>query len=442
MRPEEKAEIDARPSRRPVSASRATAWPNADREGRLRRTRDLGKGAKMADEVNKANSAAMCLVCESPRIQTLEPAFDAPILMNRLYPSAEEARAAPVGQVLLARCADCGFTWNRAFRPDLVAYDEDYENDQTLSGVFKDHVKQRAKAVVAAADRLRYLEIGCGQGAFMALVAERAGARLEFAEGFDPAWRGADGYGPSGARIHKSYFAAESAAQMTGTPNVAALRMTISHVVEPVTFLRTIRAALGEAAEATIFVETQSLDWIVRNNAIQDWSYEGYSNFTSRALAIALSRAGFENPMIEDVFGGQYLWAHACTRPHGPLAPTPEPVAIADVERRRNAFISHWRAEVSRATRRGRCAIWGAGAKGANFALMVGLDGQTFDHAVDINPGKQGRRLPGSAVAVLSPAQSVARSVDTYFVMNPMYLDEIARTLESLGERPRLVPLA
>jgi hypothetical protein len=396
----------------------------------------------MAIGENAANSPAMCPVCERLRIQPLDPAFDAPILMNRLYSSAEEARAAPIGEVRLVRCADCGFTWNRAFRPDLVAYNEDYENDQTLSGVFKDHAERRAKDVVSAADRLRYLEIGCGQGSFMALVAQRAGTRLEFAEGFDPAWRGAAGQGPSGARIHRSYFTAQSASQIVGTPNVVALRLTISHVIEPVDFLRTIRTALGETAEATIFVETQSLDWIVRNNAIHDWCYEGYSNFTARALATALSRAGFENPEVEDVFGGQYLWARARTRPHGPVATTPEPVAVVDVARQREAFISHWRAEVSRAALRGRCAIWGAGAKGVNFALMTGMVGQPFDHAVDINPGKQGLRLPVSGLAVLSPEQSVARNVDTYFVMNPIYLDEIARSLKTLGARPELVPLA
>jgi hypothetical protein len=362
--------------------------------------------------------------------------------MNRLYSSAEAGRAAPIGRLRLARCADCGFTWNLAFDPDLIVYDEHYENDQTLSGVFKEHAERRAREVISAADPLRYLEIGCGQGSFLGLVARLAGTRLEFAEGFDPAWRGAEGQSPSQARIHKSYFTPESSSRIFGAPNVVALRLTIAHVVEPVAFLRTIRAALGDAADAMIFVETPCVDWVFRQNAVQDLCYEHCSNFTARALATALLRAGYYGPEVGHVFGGQYLWARARTLPCGAPRPTPEPLAIADLASRREAFITDWDARVSQAALRGRCAIWGAGAKGVNFALMMAKGAQPIDHAVDINPGKQNLHLPGSGLAVLSPSQSVARNVDTYFVMNPNYLDEIAALLETFGARAELVPPA
>src|SRR4051812_13921351 len=112
-----------------------------------------------------------CLVCDVVGPVALGPVFEVPVLMNRVYPTTAVARAAPAGRVRLVRCVACGFTWNDAFRSELIAYDDSYENDQTVSAVFKRHVEARARDVAAAADPLRYLEIGCGQGGFLSLVA-------------------------------------------------------------------------------------------------------------------------------------------------------------------------------------------------------------------------------------------------------------------------------
>ncbi len=384
--------------------------------------------------------AVRCPVCSSADIVSLGPAFTVPILMNRLNTTRDQARSAPTGDVRLARCASCGFTCNRAFRPDLIVYDSDYENEQSLSQVFTDHLASRVADVVGAARRLIYLEVGCGQGSFLARVVTVAGDRLIAAEGFDPAWRGADGDGPFGARIHKRYFTRESAALLAAPPNVVATRHTIEHVPDPLSFLRAIRTALGNAAQATIFVETPCVDWIFRHDAMQDFFYEHCSIFTARALATALERAGFYAPTVEHVFGGQYLWARARTTPDGAARTTPAPLDARDVSRRRDEFVARWRRIATDASREGLCAIWGAGAKGVNFALMTAKTASSpFDHVVDINPAKQGRRVAGSGLEALSPEQSVARGVATYFVMNPNYRDEIAARLTALGSKAELI---
>lgn len=388
---------------------------------------------------SEVGATAACPICGSRGVVSLGAAFDAPVLMNRLYRSQEEARAAPAGRIELARCTDCGFTWNRAFRSELIDYDGEYENEQSLSQVFQDHLAGRVADVVGAVDTLRYLEVGCGQASFLARVAQAAGERLVSAEGFDPAWRGADGDRPFGARIHKHYFTRASASLLSAAPNVVATRHTIEHVPDPVGFLRTIRDALGERAEATIFVETPCVDWIFRHDAMQDFFYEHCSIFTARALAAALERAGFHAPAVEHVFDGQYLWARAKTTPGGAAEDTTAPFYASDIARRRDAFVTRWR-RAAEAARDRRSAIWGAGAKGVNFALMTATEGETpFDHIVDINPAKQGSHVAGSGAKVLSPADSVARRVARYFIMNPNYRDEIAAYLKALGVDAELV---
>ncbi len=389
--------------------------------------------------MSETNAGAACPICASPETFPLAEASNVPILMNRLYPTAATARAAPSGTLRLTRCPECGFTWNRDFRPELIVYDEAYENDQTFSGVFQAHVERLAADVIAAAEPLRYLEVGCGQGGFLGLIAQRAGARLASAEGFDPAWRGGEGEGPFGARIHKSYFSRASLEALAHAPNVIVSRHTIEHVPDPVPFLAAIREALGERAEATIFLETPCVDWILRHDAMQDFFYEHCSLFTARALALALERAGFQAPQVSHVFGGQYLWARASTVGVAPTPASSEPLRASDVMSRRDAFIDEWRRRALAAP--GPRAIWGAGAKGVTFALMMEEGGQPFDHVVDINPAKQGLHLAGSALPVVSPQQSAARGVATYLVMNPNYRDEIAALLAALGRNAELIAL-
>jgi hypothetical protein len=394
-----------------------------------------------------------CPVCRSSDTAILEARVDVPVLMNRLYATPQGARAAALGPLELVRCRGCGFVWNRAFRAELIAYDGDYENDQTHSAVFAGHFRERAQVVVAAApagENVDYLEIGCGQGRFLEEVVGLAGERLGAAEGFDPAWRGAEGAspdgGPGGARIHKCYFNAETAGLMQRAPNLVVSRHTIEHVPDPVGFLTAIREALGESSQARLFVETPCVDWIFERQAMQDFFYEHCSLFTAGSLALALRTAGFHQPQVTHVFGGQYLWAEASTTGDDEPAAQPADTADADIEgadleSAHERFAAHWREAVRAAAAEGPVALWGAGAKGVTFALMVDPESRVLDHVVDINPGKQGRFFPISALPVLSPEASAARGPTTVFVMNPNYLDEIAASLAARGQAPRLVPI-
>lgn len=387
--------------------------------------------------------AESCPICSSRALARLDARADVPILMNRLYPTAEEARQARRGPLELVGCAECGFVWNAAFDPALIVYDADYENDQTHSPAFASHVAARAQDVIAAAadDPLDFLEVGSGQGRFIEEVARLAAGRLRSAEGFDPAWRGGERATAACARIHACYFDAASAGRLEHQPNVVATRHTIEHVPDPVAFLTAIRQALGPRSKATLFVETPCVEWILHHEAMQDFFYEHCSLFTADALAHALHRAGFCEARVDHVFGGQYLWARAQTAGEmAPMAPARRP-AREELAGVRQAFVAKWRDHVASRKQSGAVALWGAGAKGVNFALMTDPDAALIDHVVDINPAKQGKHLPGSGLKVLAPKDAAARHARTIYVMNPNYLDEIRATAATVGISATFIPI-
>jgi hypothetical protein len=384
-----------------------------------------------------------CPVCTGTTIVDVHRRADVPVFVNRLGRSAQDAVRTARGQLRLIGCQTCGFVWNAAFDPGLITYDLNYENDQAHSQLFAEHLRERIEDLLGAVpgdQPIDYLEVGCGQGQFIELVAEAAGSRLRSAVGFDPAWRGDDGQGPGRSRIHKVYFNAETAGRLDRPPNIVASRHTIEHVPDPVGFLKALNTALGGAASIPILLETPRVEWIFENNAIHDLFYEHCSLFSERAMYVALRRAGFSDIRTKPVFGGQYQWAEARTSALGTLASSTEDEIgkrelswLKPLDATYQEYVANWEERMRRARERGPVAIWGAGAKGVSFALMMNSEAKLIDAAIDINPAKQGGFLPGSGLEVISPEAAVKRGMSTVIIMNPNYHDEVVAMLAKLG---------
>ena len=134
-----------------------------------------------------------CPICESRNIEKILEIKDIPVFQNKLYDNVAAARQAHVGEMRLCVCEDCSFVFNSAFDGNLVAYDEQYENDQTQSLAFLTHVDKmikRAREEFNSKAIRRIVEVGCGQGHFLKRLRLSLPSDTELL-GFDPAYRGA-----------------------------------------------------------------------------------------------------------------------------------------------------------------------------------------------------------------------------------------------------------
>ena len=107
----------------------------------------------------------------------LAPAFADLNVFRVLLHSPKVAKA--VGDLLLGFCERCGFIQNVRFEPRLVDYSKPTEESQAFSSRFQLFAEDLADQLVAEHD-LRgktVLEVGCGKGDFLALLAERGIAR-------------------------------------------------------------------------------------------------------------------------------------------------------------------------------------------------------------------------------------------------------------------------
>ena len=76
--------------------------------------------------------------------------------------------------------------------------------------------------------------------------------------------------------------------------------------------------------------------------------------------------------------------------------------------------------------------VWGGGSKGVTF-LNIMKAGNEVTFVVDINPHKQGKFIAGSGQQIVAPEALVADPPAVIIVMNPLYRDEIAAMVNSLG---------
>lgn len=328
-----------------------------------------------------------------------------PVFQNRMFRTEAEATACVRGDVVLVQDPRTGLVYNAAFRPELMQYDADYQNEQAVSSVFRSHLDEITGIVERHFRGRSLIEVGCGKGYFLEHL-----LGLGFAvTGIDPAYEG------DNPKVVKARFSREAGLQAEGL----VLRHVLEHIRQPADFLAELREANGGAG--TIFIEVPCLDWICRHRAWFDVFYEHVNYFRLddfRRMFGRILEAGH-------VFGGQYLYVVA------DLASLRDPAQAPGAP---FAFPADFTASIGRFAERIRsrgaaAVVWGGASKGVIFSLFMRRAGARIDCVVDINPAKQGRYLPATGLRVSSPAEmqsQVAEGADIY-VMNGNYLDEIRR---------------
>lgn len=335
--------------------------------------------------------------------RTLLTLTDLPVYQNKMFATAEQATRCPRGDMQLVQDDDSGLVHNAAFDPDLLSYDESYQNEQGHSDAFRQHLETVLDLIGRHFATSTIVEVGCGKGAFLQLLRQRG----HDASGIDPAYEGDADY------ITRAHFEPGTGLRA----DAIVMRHTLEHIPDPLRFLQTVRNA--NAGSGLIYIEVPCLDWILTHKAWFDIFYEHVNYFRLSDFDRMFGR------VIESgrLFGGQYLYAFAdlgsLKDPAG-LGKSPEVSIPAD-------FFNGIDAAAKKADDATRSAIWGGAAKGVMFAHHAQSRSVRLDFAIDINPAKQSLYLAGTGLQVLSPTLGLKRLAagDNILVMNSNYLPEI-----------------
>ncbi|MGE0600062.1 MAG: class I SAM-dependent methyltransferase [Dehalococcoidia bacterium] len=372
-----------------------------------------------------------CPVCSSQNVEDLLRFDSVPVFCNVLHESAESASAAPTAAIDLAVCASCSHIFNASFDSNLVAYSAGYENALHHSGTFVGYQDWLVRKLVSdhGLRGQRIVEIGCGQGDFLSALCIAGG---NSGVGFDPSYRG-DAVLPGVESIQPRYFDSSDA---IGT-EVVVCRQVLEHIDQPLEFLGDLVDALGPGK--LVAFEVPNGEWCFGAGGIWDVIYEHCGYFTAGSLSELLRRCALEIDEVSETFGGQFLLIIARTGTRSNMNDTESARTRQSIDAlrvaARNMLQQHnaWRSRVVALDEaQGPTVIWGAGSKGATFLNLVD-PGRRTAFAVDLNPKKVGRYVPGTGQRVVSPEQLAGIHPGTVIVMNPNYEDEIRALVRQLG---------
>lgn len=324
-----------------------------------------------------------------------------PVFQNRMYDSESAAINCPKGDIRLVENLKTGLVYNQAFRPELMQYDDHYQNEQAVSPLFQAHLESVMQIVASAMGRRSIVEVGCGKGFFLEMMLADGFDAL----GFDPTYEG------DNPLVTKQYFSSELGINADGL----VLRHVLEHVQDPVGFLKQLRDANGGSGK--IYIEVPCFDWICDQHAWFDIFYE-HVNYFRISDFHRMFNVVYESGRL---FGDQYLYVVA------DLAGIKQPEI--DVEKRVR-FPGDFTTQLTKKTKEdpnSELIVWGGASKGVIFSLLKQRAGQKIRAVIDINPAKQRKYLPASGLLVEAP-ETVLPNVQAgaqIFVMNSNYLQEI-----------------
>lgn len=210
-----------------------------------------------------------------------------------------------------------------------------------------------------------------------------------------------------------------------------------------------IRRAIGDRIGTGVFFQIPEATRILRECAFEDIFYEHCSYFTPASLARLFTDNGFAVDAISTEYDDQYLQIEAHAIDPATPQPAPEPeTSVKELENLVRDFAERF--EVKRrdweerlgayAQNKRKVVLWGASSKSVAFLSLFAHYG-VIEYAVDINPYRQNHYLPGSALRIVGPEFLATYQPDVVIIMNPIYREEIASDLKSMGLDPEIVTM-
>jgi SAM-dependent methyltransferase len=391
---------------------------------------------------DRGASGVVCPSCGSPGT-TFYELEDVPVHQVKLVRSRAEALNCVKGDIRMAFCPGCGFVWNAAFDVELMQYQEDYESTQAVSPTFNRFHDHLARDLIERFDLhgKKIVELGCGQGEFITMLAEYGDNR---GYGFDRVIR--DQSGSDRVRFVKDFYGPRYSDLQ---PDFVVCKMTLEHVHDVHDFIRRLRATV-DRPETVVFFMIPEITRILNLAAFWDIYYEHCSYFSPGSLARAFRRAGFDPIEVWTDYADQYVLIAA--RPgHGerPLLANEEPpgALLPKVESfpgRVAKDRERWLGLLRESKAAGkRTVLWGGGSKGVAFLTTVGVTKELLSYVVDVNPRRNGTYIAGTGHQIVAPEFLKEYRPDEIVVMSPIYIPEIKAQLGNLGVHPdAMIPVA
>lgn len=343
-----------------------------------------------------------------------------PIVPNRPLLSNKEKTIK--GKILLRFNTKIQFAENYLFEEKKIKYDTFYQNDQSKSHVFNKHMQLMYKILKSNFIKgSKLVEVGCGKGEFLSIV--KRDKYFQYA-GYDLTYEGKDN------RIFNRYLKDNERIKA----DVVILRHVLEHIYNPYQFLEKLKKIF---TKTKIFIEVPNYNWILKNNAFYDITYEHVNYFSPKSLGLMFSNKYYKKGLC---FNHQYQYILSNLN------------YLSKIFKKNYNNKNYWKFldfykifptvkfQINKFHKLSlnykNVYIWGAATKGCMFLMHCLYEKKLLNkvkNAVDINISKCNKYLPISKIKIITKNKFfkiVDKKSDLLIVSNPNYLIEIKKELE------------
>ena len=190
-----------------------------------------------------------------------------PIIPNS--PKNRKSLQDRTGKLLLRINRNNNLVENKYFSQKKILYDINYQNNQSNSLVFQNHMFKMINLLKKILKGSKLVEIGCGKGDFFEKLSKE---KYFDCIGFDKTYEGKN------KKIYKRYLNSKDKINA----DIVVIRHVLEHIKRPHEFLSLLFKVFGNSY---IFIEVPDYKWIKDNNAFYDITYEHVNYFTKNSLS-------------------------------------------------------------------------------------------------------------------------------------------------------------
>jgi len=378
-----------------------------------------------------------CPACNAANMTDFFESRELPVHVGVVYDTPAEARRAPMGDLTLAYCRDCGFVHNRKFDASLISYEPGYEVALSHSAMFRSFTDEVCNRLIErfGLRGKQIIEIGCGAGYFLKRLCEMGG---NHGVGFDTSipCEGTAQIGNGSVRFVRDYFTSEQA----HLPCDFICCLSVAEdIPQPAAFLRDVRRIIGNRQHIGVYFEVFNAFRAFQERETWSIHYEQCNYFSRQSFRSLFERSGFRVLDADSCYGnGQYLYVEAVPTDLKPAqsvttANTRIPPEVANFAATHQQKLEDWNRRLAEFRARDkRVVVWGSGGKGISFLNSLPT-ADLIPYVVDINPDRQQKHIPGTAQRIVPPEFLIDYRPDTVILTNPLYEREIRQQLQELG---------
>ncbi len=378
----------------------------------------------------------ICRYCAEPLTVSFADLGETPLANSYLPPTAQAKAAERSYPLHVMACSNCRLVQTTETVPADAIFDHDYAYLSSYSSSWVAHAKRYAEAMTA--------RFGIGADSLAAEIASNDGYLLQHfvaarvpVLGIEPAGHAAEIAEGKGVPTRVAFFNAETARALVAEghrADVVAANNVLAHVPDIRDFVAGFPIFLADTGVLTF--EFPHLLNLIAQVQFDTIYHEHYSYLSLLFVERLMRDAGMQVFNVEELptHGGslRVFCGHPGAHAEGPglqKVRTDEAAAGLDRDDTYSAFGPRVRAVcdgfsafLDRAAHEGKTvAAYGAAAKGNTFLNVCGVGADRIAFAVDRNPEKQDRLLPGSHIPVHDPSALYDRKPD-YVVILPWNL--------------------